>query len=212
MTSASIRSVLANRPMARAKSRIWRGLTTTTGSPAPANPAATTCSNPPVASSATRPGFSCPTRSARLLTPSTSRATLKASPAGRTNPSNRSLLTSMPTNTSRSMTLPCKSGLGTEQLFGRLGAVGGESRSPTGLLALGSVDLPPTSPARTLREPAPFAEIQGRGPSRSDGRVRCLDAAYPPHPLAYARPPLPPKGRRGFQCQCTPAQTLRLNA
>ena len=162
MTSASIRSGLANRPVARAKSRIWRGLTTTTGRPAPANPAATTCSNPPVASSTTRPGSSCPTRSARLLTPSASRATLKASPAGRTNPSNRSLLTSMPTNTSRSMALPCKCGLGTEQLFGQLGAGGGESSSPTGFLALGSVDLPPTSLAQTLREPALLAEIQGK--------------------------------------------------
>ena len=36
-----------------AKARTWAGLTTTTGRPAPARPAATTVSNPPVASTAT---------------------------------------------------------------------------------------------------------------------------------------------------------------
>jgi hypothetical protein len=36
-TQASIASVLASRPVARAKSRTWRGLTTATGKPAAAN-------------------------------------------------------------------------------------------------------------------------------------------------------------------------------
>ena len=54
ITSASSVSVLAKRPIARAKSRIWRGLTTQSGSPTPARAAATVASKPPVASSTTR--------------------------------------------------------------------------------------------------------------------------------------------------------------
>ena len=56
MTWASSASVLASRPVARAKSRIWRGLTTASGRPAPARAAATVISNPPVASSTIRAG------------------------------------------------------------------------------------------------------------------------------------------------------------
>jgi hypothetical protein len=44
MTRASSVSVLAGRPVARAKSRIWRGLTTATGRPALARVAATVAS------------------------------------------------------------------------------------------------------------------------------------------------------------------------
>ena len=54
ITSASSVSVLAKRPIARAKSRIWRGLTTQSGNPTPARAAATVASKPPVASSTTR--------------------------------------------------------------------------------------------------------------------------------------------------------------
>jgi hypothetical protein len=53
MTRASIRSVLARWPSEAAKARTRAGLTTTTGKPAAAKLAATTVSNPPVASTAT---------------------------------------------------------------------------------------------------------------------------------------------------------------
>src|SRR3981081_2028068 len=52
ITAASIRSVLARLPSAWAKARTCAGLTTTTGRPAPARPAATTASKPPVAKTA----------------------------------------------------------------------------------------------------------------------------------------------------------------
>jgi len=50
MTVASIGSVLARLPKARAKARTRAGLTTTTGRPAAANEAAASVSYPPVAS------------------------------------------------------------------------------------------------------------------------------------------------------------------
>lgn len=50
MTSASSVSVFASRPIALAKSRIWRGLTIRSGSPTAASAAATLASKPPVAS------------------------------------------------------------------------------------------------------------------------------------------------------------------
>ena len=53
---ASITSVLASCPVARAKSRTWRGLATTTGTPAAASAATTACSKPPVASRTTSVG------------------------------------------------------------------------------------------------------------------------------------------------------------
>jgi len=64
MIWASSASVLASRPVARAKSRIWRGLTTASGRPALAKAAATVISNLPVASSTIRAG----TRARRSLT------------------------------------------------------------------------------------------------------------------------------------------------
>ena len=66
MTAASIGSVLARLPSAVAKARTWAGLTTATGRPALARPAATMVSKPPVASTATRAGasFSQPVRQA----------------------------------------------------------------------------------------------------------------------------------------------------
>ena len=56
-TAASRRSVLASRPVALAKSRTWRGLTTATGRPAAARAATTGASKPPVASRTTRSGW-----------------------------------------------------------------------------------------------------------------------------------------------------------
>jgi len=65
ITAASIRSVLARLPSAWAKARTCAGLTTTTGRPAPARPAATTASKPPVASIATIFGDKAPSRAMR---------------------------------------------------------------------------------------------------------------------------------------------------
>ena len=55
-TAASRASVLASIPVALAKSRTWRGLTTTTGSAAAARAATKGSSRPPVASSNTMAG------------------------------------------------------------------------------------------------------------------------------------------------------------
>lgn len=55
-TAASRVSVLASLPVALAKSRTWRGLTTTTGSPAAASSPVRGSSSPPVASSTIRVG------------------------------------------------------------------------------------------------------------------------------------------------------------
>ena len=55
-TAASRASVLANFPVALAKSRTWRGLTTTTGSASAARAATSGSSRPPVASSSTNDG------------------------------------------------------------------------------------------------------------------------------------------------------------
>ena len=81
---ASIGSVFARRPSAWAKWRTCAGLTTTTGSEAPASAAATTVSKPPVASTAIRSGPSVPMRSTSSVRPLPSRATTKVSPSGRT--------------------------------------------------------------------------------------------------------------------------------
>jgi hypothetical protein len=58
IAAASSRSVFASRPVARAKARTWRGLTTATGRPAAARAAARRTSTPPVASSTTSAGAS----------------------------------------------------------------------------------------------------------------------------------------------------------
>ena len=70
---ASIGSVFARRPSAWAKWRTCAGLTTTTGSEAPASAAATTVSKPPVASTAIRSGPSVPMRSTSSVRPLPSR-------------------------------------------------------------------------------------------------------------------------------------------
>ena len=59
-TRASRASLLARWPVARAKSRTWRGLTTATASPAATSAAVTAVSYPPVASSTTNWGAGRP--------------------------------------------------------------------------------------------------------------------------------------------------------
>ncbi len=75
---------IARRPVARAKSRIWRGLTTASGKPAPAKAAATVISNPPVASSTISAGAKLRSSLASRSRPLPSRGTAKLWPDGRT--------------------------------------------------------------------------------------------------------------------------------
>ena len=84
-------SVFASWPQARAKSRIWRGLTTESGRPALAIAAATEISKPPVASSTISLGMRERRCFTRVAKPSGSRATEKADPAARTCTSKRFL-------------------------------------------------------------------------------------------------------------------------
>jgi hypothetical protein len=72
-------------------------LTTTTGKPAPATPAATTVSKPPVASIATSLGDIVFSLSTNSSIPAPVRLTEKLSPFGRTATYGRSFDTSMPT-------------------------------------------------------------------------------------------------------------------
>ena len=94
---ASNASVLANWPVARAKSRAWRGLTTTTGRPAVAKALVTMRSRPPVASSTMRVGCRVCIRSTSVVTPLVSFGTDHRSPEGRRAMSNWALATSIPT-------------------------------------------------------------------------------------------------------------------
>ena len=71
-TWASRASVLANLPVALAKSRTCRGLTTTTEKAAAVSEATTDTSNPPVASSTTAAGPRDCNRDARSLIPASS--------------------------------------------------------------------------------------------------------------------------------------------
>ena len=73
---------LANWPVARAKSRACRGLTTTTGRPAVAN-AASARSRPPVASSTIKVGWRACTCSTSVVTPPASLGSVQRSPEGR---------------------------------------------------------------------------------------------------------------------------------
>lgn len=183
MTAASIGSVLARLPSAVAKARTCAGLTTITGRPVPASPAATIGSNPPVASTATARQPSGPSRSANAARPLPSRGTAKAVPAGKTCTSSRSFDTSIPTITVASiLTHPCASGLATrpKRLFGFDGTAGEGSRSPTGLMSQGHVGLP--SATAPIAHPA-TNELQGQGRNALD----C------PHPSVALRllPPSP---------------------
>ncbi len=94
---ASNASVLANWPVARAKSRACRGLTTTTGRPAVAKALVAARSRPPVASSTIRVGWRACNRSTSVATPLASLGTAQRSPEGRRAISNWAFATSIPT-------------------------------------------------------------------------------------------------------------------
>src|ERR1700677_806664 len=173
ITSASSVSVLAKRPMALAKSRIWRGLTTQSGSPMPARAAATVASKPPVALRTTRATGSFFRRLTRSSSPLPSRETWNASLDGLRWMSRRPLETSIPAKTGRcsSMTLPCKCGLGPERLSG-CGTAMMETApsSVSGFRAPGGRGLASTFSLADLTS-AGNADIQG-GPSSDTAESR----------------------------------------
>src|SRR6266511_2807473 len=98
MTAASIRSVLANCPIARAKSRTCRGLTTTTGNCATTSAAPNGRSSPPVASKTINCGCCASTHRTRAAIPGSVLSQLNVVPVGRQKQSRRSLETSTPMN------------------------------------------------------------------------------------------------------------------
>ena len=167
ITTASIRSVLARLPSAWAKARTWAGLTTATGSLAAANPAATTVSNPPVASTATTRGACGRSRRINSSMPSAVRGTWNASPAGSTCTSRQALDTSTPTKLSI-VSRPCKTGLAgrPKRLSGLNGTADGCPRSPTDCHVLGNTGIPTATAPATLADTAQ-KELQG---SRSQSR------------------------------------------
>jgi len=146
---AGPRTSLARRPVARAKSRTWRGLTTATASPAALRSAAARSCRPPVASRTTRHDPP-PTARRRVssLKPWSSWTTAKLSPCGRRYTSSRALLTSMPMKqltSSMRHTLPCEFGLALRprRLSGRGPAPDGPHDSPTASAAKGRGGVPP---------------------------------------------------------------------
>src|SRR2546425_7281935 len=96
-TPASIASVFANRPVARAKSRTCRALSTTTGSAAVASAATTATSYPPVASSTISEGADACSRSCNCASPTGLLVTVHRAPLGRTTTSSSAFATSIPT-------------------------------------------------------------------------------------------------------------------
>src|SRR5713226_3531425 len=143
-TSASSRSVLASRPVARAKSRTCLGLTIATAIPLVARALATGVSRPPVASRITKSGgVSCLSNS-RI--PASSLATEKAAPADPMNTSSAALATSIPTNRlTSSMFHPPQRGLP------RLAIRDFLPTQPFGLSAIGEVEYGGLRPSVTRR-------------------------------------------------------------
>ena len=99
-TNASMRSVLASLPTARAKSRTCRGLTIATGRPPRSNSAATGISSAPVASTTTPEGSSALSHSTRPPMPWLSLLNCRTSPLGTTAVSSWVLDTSIPMKSS----------------------------------------------------------------------------------------------------------------
>src|SRR5205807_9409279 len=139
------------------------GFTTITGSPAAPRLAATTVSNPPVASTATACTPSGTILAISASSPSALRDTTKRSPTGCKCTSNRSFETSIPTMVVSIFTPPCTIGLRflrPKRLFGFDGTTSGEPSSVRAFNALGGVGLPPATAPHTLSEVAQIA-LQG---------------------------------------------------
>ena len=96
-TAASSESVFASFPVALAKSRTLRGLTTTTGTASAVRAATNGSSKPPEASSRTMTGSRVFSRATSCLIPASSWETRHLSSAGRMATSTWALATSMPT-------------------------------------------------------------------------------------------------------------------
>lgn len=96
-TSASTRSVLASRPVARAKSRAWRGFTRAKATPARASAAASGRSQPPEASKTTKAPVAVAAKRARAAgVAAMRRRAPETDPAARWKTSIQSLATSTP--------------------------------------------------------------------------------------------------------------------
>jgi hypothetical protein len=165
MTPASIGSVLARWPIAFAKARTCTGLTTATGSPAAPMAAATTVSNPPVASNATICTESVLNRAASFSTPAALRSTANVSPLGRTTTSRRSFETSIPTMILSMLTRPCLNelrALRPRRLFGFCGLTGGVPCSLTVFNDPGAYELPPVT-AKSALSDSHESELQAGG-------------------------------------------------
>ena len=99
-TRASIASVLASLPTARAKSRTWRGLTIDVGNAAISSSAASGISSAPVASKTIPDGLSATSHSTSRPIPSVSFLNRSTSPPGSTAVSRYAAETSIPTKAS----------------------------------------------------------------------------------------------------------------
>src|SRR5580693_2756307 len=136
-----------------------------TGKPAAAKAAATTVSNPPVASRATTWGESPRSRATRASRPRAFLSTANASPLGRTATSRRSFDTSIPTMMFSMATRPCLielRALRPRRLFGFDGLTGGIPSSPTVFNDLGEYEPPPATARPGLSESRQF-KLQGEG-------------------------------------------------
>jgi hypothetical protein len=95
---ASPAAVVANRPVAWATSRAWRGVPTTTGHPAAVRAAVTGTSWPPMASRTLRSGWRSRHRATRGVMPGSSCATRHPAAVGRRARSTGALATAIPTH------------------------------------------------------------------------------------------------------------------
>ncbi len=165
--AASSRLVLASLPVARAKSRIWRGVTTASGSSAAASALATTLCYPPVAAMTIRAGAS---------------AQAKLSAQGRRCTSSRSLDASIPTKPSLSP--PCACGLdqvvrprGLRRLFWLREPADGAPCSEAGLSARGAKGLPSAHrSAQSTPAPRPCTDARSARRARLEGRTALIQS------------------------------------
>ena len=215
-TRASRASVLARWPIALAKSRTWRGLTTSTGRPAWHSAAAAAASRPPVASSTTRRGRSGASRATSSAWPSGVLATVKtgASPTAK---SSLALETSMPTNVSgwggrlhaRSCPRgwssesrrapPCDPAWAAERLSGLVAGWWVETATrahPRPLRVRGSTVCRLVVPCDLTPFPSPLQHTRVRGPYGSHSHQAGGRSVHPKAPHCAPSGHLLPRGRR----------------
>lgn len=158
ITAASIGSVLARLHSAFGEGTHLRRIEHDDRQARTSHPAATTVSNPPVASTAMAAGPKGLSLSIRAAIPSPSRLTKNASPLGRTATSSRSFDTSIPTMTVASiLSHSCASGLRDERpkrLFGVDGSAGEDPSSLTGLVSLRAAGLLPATATAGIADEA----------------------------------------------------------